>query len=159
MKRKPILFLAGLLFLIACGQKASVPRSQSDFVMRLKRAQDTVKIFQHQKELQARIITNMGKYVANNLTFKHWTFKVENISDLGLDLKVPAPKDTTGYNVKFVMPVSPEVKDAASKLKVGDLIKVDGEIAMKTPEGKISMNDYFQSDSAKFIKIAPTLIQ
>lgn len=158
MKRIPVLFLAGLLMLAACDQKGKVPKSQSDFVMRLKRAQDTVTLFQHQKELQTRIITNMGKYVANNMNFTDWAFKVERINGETVDLKVPAPTDTTGYNVRFAMLVpegDAKLQGQVSKLKVGDLIKADGELAMKTADGKISMNEYFQSDSAKFIKIIP----
>lgn len=162
MKRIPVLFLAGLLILAACDQKGKVPKSESDFVMRLKRAQDTVTLFQHQKELQTRIITNMGKYVANNINFKDWSFKVEGVNDQTVDLKVPAPADTTGYNVQFVMLVPEDdakIQEQVSKLKAGDLIKVDGELAMKTDEGKVSMTGYFQSDTAKFIKIIPTQIK
>ncbi len=162
MKRIPILFLAGLFLLTACDQKGKVPMSQSNFMMRLKRSQDTVTLFSRQKEIQTRIITNMGKYVANNLNFTGWSFSVENINGQTLDLKVPAPKDTTGYNTKFVLFIPQDdakIKEETAKLKVGDLIKVDGEIAMKTAEGKISMTDYFTSDSAKFIKIIPTQIK
>lgn len=161
MKRIPILFLAGVLLLAAC-EKGKVPRTQSDFLMRLKRAQDTVTLFSNQKELQTRIITNMSKYVAVNMNFTDWSFAVENINDQTLDLKTPAPKDTTGYNTKFVMVIPQDdaaIKDKVAKLKQGDLIKVDGEIDMKTEDGKVSMNSYFASDSAKFIKIIPKQVK
>lgn len=161
MKRLPILFLAGVLMLCACDQKGQVPKSESDFVMRLKRAQDTVTIFEHQQELKNRIITNMSKYVANNMNFADWSFRVEKMSDSELGLKVPAPKDTTGYNVRFVLPLGGDakLKEALAKVKEGDFIKVDGEIDMKTADGKVSMNDYFLTDSARFIKLSARVIK
>ena len=162
MKRIPILFLAVMFILAACDQKGKVPQSQTDFLMRLKRSQDTATLFSHQKEIQMRIITNMSKYVASNLNFTGWSFKVEKVNGDMLDLKTPAPADTTGFNTKFVMLTSAadaKVKDALAKVKEGDVINVDGEIDMKTADGKISMTNYFTTDSAHYIKLLPKQVK
>lgn len=163
MKRAPILFLAGLLVLAACDQKGNASLAQKNFLMRLKRAQDTISIFSGQPEIKTRIITNMSKYVRDTaLTLKGWNFKVTAIKGPEIDLQSPEIGDTTASNVKFTMLVpqsDAKLKDEAAKLKVGDKIMVDGEMAMKTDDGKISMSSYFTSDSAKVIKFVPTGIK
>lgn len=153
--------MACILFLMSCEQKADP--SQKQFLVRLKQTQDTVNIFQNKEVLKTRVITNLNKYVRDHaLTFKNWTFNVENITADQLDLKSTEVGDSTIYGVRFAM-LMPQNDDALkgkiAKLKVGDKIAVDGEMAMKTEDGKVSMNSYFQSDSTKFIKLLPKEIK
>lgn len=149
--------LACLLILMSCERKADP--SQKQFLVRLKETQDTVNIFQNKEVLKIRVITNLNKYVRDHaLTFKNWTFNVENIAADKLDLKSADAGDSTIYGVRFAMLVPQDdvaLKDAIAKLKVGDKIAVNGEMAMKTEDGKVSMNSYFESDSSKFIKLLP----
>lgn len=162
MKGKPILFLAGCALFAACTAGSSITVSQKNFVERLKRSQDTVTQFKKYPVIQQRIITNMGKFVAANMNFAKWTFKVEKVSENAIELKVPAGTDTAGYNVKYVinMPVATAaVQTALEKVNEGDNILVDGKIAMLTADGKINMNDYFTTDSLHFIKIDPVKVQ
>ncbi len=159
MKKLITLILLGGLFISACSENMSVPPSQSNFVGRLKRAQDTVTLFKNQAALKNRIVTNMAKYVAANMEFKAWKFDVEDVNTNSIQLKVPAPTDTAGYNVNYriFLPLADaELNKALTAIKAGDKIKLDGVIDMKTADGKISMNDYFSSDSAKYIKLAPS---
>ncbi|PRY51451.1 hypothetical protein B0I27_10736 [Arcticibacter pallidicorallinus] len=153
--------LACLLVLMSCEQKADP--SQSQFLLRLKKTQDTVDIFQNKEVLKARVITNLNKYVRDNaLTFKNWTFHVENIAADKLNLKSVGLGDSLIYGVPFAMLIpqnNAAVKDAITKLKVGDKIAISGEMAMKTEDGKVSMNSYFESDSTKFIKLMPTEVK
>lgn len=162
MKRiLPLAFMAFFLFLFSCEQQADP--SQKQFLVRLKEAQDTVNIFQNKEILKLRVITNLNKYVRDHaLTFKNWTFKVENIGPEKLDLKSAGTGDSTIYGVKFAM-LMPQgnatLADRVAKLKIGDKITLSGEMAMKTEDGKVSMNSYFASDSTKFIKLMPTEIE
>lgn len=153
--------MACILFLMSCEQKADP--SQKQFLVRLKQTQDTVNIFQNKEVLKMRVITNLNKYVRDHaLTFKNWTFNVENITADKLDLKSAEVGDSTIYGVRFAMLVPQNdaaLKDAIAKLKVGDKIAVNGEMAMKTEDGKVSMNSYFDSDSTKFIKLLPKEIK
>lgn len=153
--------MACILFLMSCEQKADP--SQKQFLVRLKQTQDTVNIFQNKEVLKTRVITNLNKYVRDHaLTFKNWTFNVENITADKLDLKSAEVGDSTIYGVRFAMLVPQNdatLKDAIAKLKVGDKIAVNGEMAMKTEDGKVSMNSYFESDSTKFIKLLPREIK
>ncbi|WP_407430257.1 hypothetical protein [Arcticibacter sp.] len=161
---KRILHLAGLaclLALMSCEQKADP--SQKKFLERLKLTQDTVNIFQNKEVLKARIITNLNRYVRDNaLTFKNWTFQVENIAADKLDLKSITVGDSSIYGVRFAMLIPEDnapLKEEIGKLRVGDKITIDGEMAMKTEDGKVSMNSYFDSDSTKFIKLMPKEIK
>ena len=156
MKRVLFLFLAAATLLAGCDQKGSLTRTQANFLKRLKRAQDTVNIFS-QRELKQRVVNNMNRYVRDTaLNFKGWHFKVTKIDGQLVYLRTPLPKgDTTGFNVEFLI----EPANAAglgelnSKLKPGAQLTIDGELAMKTPEGQISMDDYFYHDSLKFIRL------
>lgn len=160
MKRILLLGLSGLFLLMACEKPVS--KSQNSFLVRLKQTQDTVDIFQNQI-LKDRVITNLNKYVRDNaLTFTEWNFKVENISGNQVYLKSTIVGDSSIYGVKFAMLVPTEesqIKTDISKLKVGDLIEVDGNMAMTTEDGKVSMNSYFASDSTHIIKLLPKEIK
>lgn len=149
--------LAFILILMSCEQKADP--SQKQFLVRLKQTQDTVDIFQNKEVLKNRVITNLNKYVRDNtLTFKNWTFDVVNITADKLDLKSAGTGDPSIYDVPFAMLIPQDnaaVRDAIAKLKIGDKIAVSGEMAMKTEDGKVSMNSYFESDSTRFIKLIP----
>ena len=153
--------LACLLVLFSCEQNADP--SQKQFLVRLKQTQDTVNIFQNKEVLKSRVITNLNKYVRDNaLTFKNWTFNIENIAADKLDLKSAGTGDSSIYGVRFAMLIPQDdakLKDAIGKLKIGDKIAINGEMAMKTEDGKVSMNSYFDSDSTKFIKLMPKEIK
>jgi len=153
-------FMAILLTFMSCEQQADP--SQKQFLVRLKETQDTVNIFQNKEILKNRVITNLNKYVRDHaLTFQNWTFQVEGIGADKLDLKSAGAGDSTIYGVRFALliPQDAALKDAIAKLKVGDKIAVNGEMAMKTKDGKVSMNSYFESDSSKFIKLTPTALK
>lgn len=157
--KKPILMLLACLILAACSNEPKIAVSQKNFVERLKRAQDTATLFDKQQAIKQRIITNMGKYIAANMTFSKWKFDVKSVSPQSLELKVPAIEGQSGYDVKYVITLPTDdaaLQEGLAKVKSGDNIKIDGQVAMFTPDGKISMNDYFLTDSAKFIKIKPT---
>lgn len=161
---KRTLHLAMLVCLscfMSCQQQADP--SQKQFLMRLKETQDTVNIFQNKEILKMRVITNLNKYVRDKaLTFKNWTFNVEKIEADKLEVKSAGTGDSTIYGVRFALLIpqdNSKLKDEISKIKVGDKISVDGEMAMKTEDGKISMNSYFESDSTKFIKLMPAEIK
>lgn len=163
MKRIPILFLAGLFLFSACEQKRKAPRTQVNFLMRLKRAQDTAKVFTHQEAIRTRIVTNMSKYLRDSaLSFTDWTFKVTGTSPSQVNLQSTDIGDTTASNVKFAMLLSQadaKIKEKVASLKTDEVIKVSGEMNMKTPDGKISMTSYFNPDSAQVIKFIPKAIK
>ena len=160
MKRILLFGLSGLFLLMACEKKTS--KSQNSFLVRLKQAQDTVDIF-HSQILKDRVITNLNKYVRDNaLTFSDWNFKVENITANQVNLKSTIAGDSSIYGVKFAIEIptaESKIKTDVSKLKVGDLIEMNGEMAMATEDGRVSMNKYFASDSTNIIRLLPKEIK
>lgn len=179
MKRSKFLLIA-ILFIVACQQGAMTkkandprPKSQIEFLNRLKSAKDSIDLAYNNSAQRDKIISNIDKYVIDSVKqFSGWHLIVENISDFSQDgtffynidltcpIKIDNSIDTISLDNKvdftFSVPKNPEdknvlkIKENVSKLSIGDTIKLDGVIFMTDEKmKKITLSDYFDGFASK----------
>ncbi len=173
------LLLIAALFTVACKQVSQTknndprPKSQIDFLNRLKRAKDSIDLAYNNSAAKDRIIANIDKYLIDSLKqFNDWHLIVESISDFSSDgktfynidltspIRIDNSVDTISIDnkVDFNFTVSKEpkdkdllkIKDEISKLSIGDTIKVDGVIFMTDEDmKKLTLSAYFDNFVSK----------